>query len=88
MNKETKRMLEAAFWTFAQAFIGALALGLPTIAIGRWDELIVLASSGATAGLAALLSLAKSFIVRKISATDSIFLTGMEDNSDVAEEDI
>lgn len=79
MSTYTKQMLEAAFWTFLQTFIVVFAAGTAGgIEIGDWTGMSTLAVNSALAAFAAVLSLIKSLIVKKIGAEDSTLISGGE----------
>ena len=73
--KLNKQMFEAAAWTFLQAFLGTIAPAVAGAEIGDWGALVGVAAAGASAGVAAILSLVKSIAITKIKHTDEIFIS-------------
>lgn len=75
MNPYWKATLEAAAWTFLQAFVVAFGAAWAGIAAYDWNALGSAAVSAALAGVAAALSIIKSVVVKKIGADDSPFIS-------------
>lgn len=76
MSNFWKTTLEAAVWTFVEAFVASFALAAPVLKIGDYTSLQAAATAAGLAGLAALVSFLKSVIVRNIGAEDSPFVSG------------
>jgi len=75
MSFFSRQMFEAAAWTFLQAFLAALAPAVAGMQYGDWAALEGFAAAAALAGVAAVLSLFKSVIVRNLGEKDTVFIS-------------
>ena len=76
MSKFKKKALEAAFWTFLEAFLAALVPLIATINVTDINALETILASAFVGALASTVSIVKSNLVRNLGSEDSIFLSG------------